>query len=85
MKKYSKITPEGSRDYLFEECDDRRQVERVLAELFKENEYRKVITPSIEFFDVFESHLENFYYVFVGKRIKNFFADLSCFDEFALP
>ncbi|MBQ8078072.1 MAG: ATP phosphoribosyltransferase regulatory subunit [Eubacterium sp.] len=55
MKKYSKITPEGSRDYLFEECDDRRQVERTLADLFKENEYRKVITPSIEFFDVFES------------------------------
>ncbi len=55
MKKYSKITPEGSRDYLFEECDDRRKVERTLADLFKENDYRKVITPSIEFFDVFES------------------------------
>ncbi|MBR3150217.1 MAG: ATP phosphoribosyltransferase regulatory subunit [Eubacterium sp.] len=55
MKKYSKITPEGSRDYLFEECDDRRKVERILADLFKENDYRKVLTPSIEFFDVFES------------------------------
>ncbi|MBQ7203027.1 MAG: ATP phosphoribosyltransferase regulatory subunit [Eubacterium sp.] len=55
MKKYSKITPEGSRDYLFEECDDRRKVERILADLFKENNYRKVITPAIEFFDVFES------------------------------
>ncbi len=55
MKKYSRITPEGSRDYLFEECDDRRNVERQLADLFKENGYRKVMTPSIEFFDVFES------------------------------
>ncbi len=55
MKKYSKITPEGSRDYLFEECDDRRKVERELSDIFKENGYRKVITPSIEFFDVFES------------------------------
>ena len=55
MKRYSNITPEGSRDFLFEECDDRRKVERILADLFKENNYRKVITPAIEFFDVFKS------------------------------
>ena len=55
MKRYSKITPEGSRDFLFEECDDRRKVEHILADLFKENSYRKVITPAIEFFDVFDS------------------------------
>lgn len=55
MKRYSKITPEGSNDYLFEECDDRRNVERILADLFKENNYRKVMTPAIEFFDVFKS------------------------------
>lgn len=55
MKRYSKITPQGSRDYLFEECDDRRTVEHELSALFKENGYRKVITPSIEYFDVFKS------------------------------
>lgn len=55
MKRYSRITPEGSRDYLFEECDNRRKVERILADLFKENSYRKVITPAIEFFDVFKN------------------------------
>lgn len=49
MKRYSKITPEGSRDFLFEECDKRRNVERVLTRLFKENDYRKVMTPAIEF------------------------------------
>lgn len=53
MKRYSRITPEGSRDFLFEECDDRRDLERILTSLFKENSYRKVITPSIEFMDVF--------------------------------
>lgn len=53
MKRYSRITPEGSRDFLFEECDDRRNLERTLTSLFKENSYRKVITPSIEFMDVF--------------------------------
>lgn len=55
MKRYSKITPQGSRDYLFEECDDRRKVEHELSVLFKENNYRKVITPAIEYFDVFKS------------------------------
>lgn len=55
MKRYSKITPQGSRDYLFEECDDRRKVEHELSILFKENNYRKVITPAIEYFDVFKS------------------------------
>ena len=29
MKQYAKVTPEGSRDLLFEECDDRRRVEIV--------------------------------------------------------
>ena len=55
MKRLSRLTPEGSRDYLFEECDDRRNIEKILADLFKENNYKKVITPSIEFFDVFNS------------------------------
>lgn len=53
MKRYSKLTPQGSRDLLFEECDDRRRVETILSDLFKENKYRKVMTPTIEFFDVF--------------------------------
>lgn len=55
MKRYSKLTPQGTRDLLFEECDDRRRVESVLSGLFKENNYRKVMTPTIEYFDVFKS------------------------------
>ncbi|MBQ9530808.1 MAG: ATP phosphoribosyltransferase regulatory subunit [Eubacterium sp.] len=55
MKRLSRLTPEGSRDYLFEECDDIRNIEKILAVLFKENSYKKVITPSIEFFDVFRN------------------------------
>ena len=53
--RYQKITPEGSRDFLFEECDDRRKVEHALSDLFNEGGYRKVLTPAIEFFDVFKS------------------------------
>ncbi|MBO5494585.1 MAG: ATP phosphoribosyltransferase regulatory subunit, partial [Eubacterium sp.] len=55
MKRYSRITPQGSRDLLFEECDDRRRIESVLSTLFKENNYRKVMTPTIEYIDVFEN------------------------------
>lgn len=55
MKRYAKITPEGSRDFLFEECDDKRKIEIALSSLYKENSYRKVITPAVEFLDVFTS------------------------------
>jgi len=55
MKRYAKLTPEGSRDLLFEECDDKKKIETTLSALYKENNYRKVITPTIEYFDVFKS------------------------------
>lgn len=53
MKNYAKLTPEGTRDYLFEESDARRTVERRLSDLFKAHGYRRIITPTFEFFDVF--------------------------------
>lgn len=55
MKRYSRMTPLGSRDLLFEECDDRRRVEASLLALFKEKSYRKVMTPTVEFLDVFDN------------------------------
>ena len=55
MKRYAKETPEGSRDFLFEESDDRKKVESTLSALYKEKTYRKVITPAIEYMDVFEN------------------------------
>ncbi len=53
MKNYAKLTPEGTRDYLFEESDARRAVERRLSDLFKARGYRRITTPTFEFFDVF--------------------------------
>ena len=55
MKNYAKVTPQGSRDLLFEECDDRKKIETTLSDLFKKKKYRKVITPAIEYIDVFEN------------------------------
>jgi len=54
MKRYSKVTPEGTRDLLFEECSARRIMESRLSALFKSRGYNRIITPSIEFFDVYD-------------------------------
>ncbi|WP_099203754.1 ATP phosphoribosyltransferase regulatory subunit [Scatolibacter rhodanostii] len=53
MKNFSRITPEGTKDILFEECKARRETERRLASVFLRRGYHEVLTPGIEFFDLF--------------------------------
>lgn len=53
MRKYDLITPEGTRDLLFDESVARRTVEEKLRKLFENYGYSEVITPGIEFYDVF--------------------------------
>ena len=53
MKNYSKITPEGTKDYLALESRAIRCAEKRLSVLYKSKGYQKVMTPTIEFFDVF--------------------------------
>lgn len=53
MKCYDKVTPEGTKDYLFDECSRRSRVTGVLKDIFKARGYRRVMTPTIEFYDVF--------------------------------
>lgn len=55
MKKNIKITPEGTRDLLFEECLARREAEGKLSDLFVCRGYSEVMTPGIEFYDVFDA------------------------------
>lgn len=55
MKKYNLITPEGTKDFLFEECLARRQMEQNLQDLFQSKGYTELMTPGLEFFDVFQS------------------------------
>ncbi|MBQ5951043.1 MAG: ATP phosphoribosyltransferase regulatory subunit [Lachnospiraceae bacterium] len=50
---YDKITPEGTRDILFEETRRRRGVTDALAQLFAARGYREVVTPTLEFYDVY--------------------------------
>jgi len=53
MKNYDLITPEGTKDYLFGECIVMRNVENTLVELFKSCGYSEMLTPGLEFYDVF--------------------------------
>lgn len=53
MTKYRNGTPDGAYDLLFKECEARRSVETRLVELFKKRGFDEVITPSLEFYDVF--------------------------------
>ena len=46
-------TPEGTRDRLFAECVERRQVQNALVELFRKRGYSEVITPEVEYYDLF--------------------------------
>lgn len=54
MKKNSRITPEGTKDYLFEECLLRRHIERKLSGIFEAHDFREVVTPGMEFYDVYD-------------------------------
>ena len=54
MKKNYKITPEGTRDYLFEECTAHRGTQHLLEEVFVARGFRQVVTPGLEFYDVFD-------------------------------
>lgn len=47
------ITPAGARDLLYKECEARREVESRLSALFIGSGYSEVVTPSLEFYDVF--------------------------------
>lgn len=46
-------TPDGTQDRLFSECLERRQVQGILVELFQRRGYTEVITPEVEFYDLF--------------------------------
>ena len=54
MKRYMKITPEGTKDILFEECLAQREIGTRLTNVFQKRGYNEVITPGIEYYDVFD-------------------------------
>ena len=59
-RSYDKITPEGTRDLLFEECEAVKRVEQALGAVFTGRGYHEVVTPGIEFLDVFNKPSSHF-------------------------
>lgn len=53
MKKYLKITPEGTKDFLFSECSAMDDICGKIENVFVTRGFKRVITPGIEFYDVF--------------------------------
>ena len=53
MKRYDLLTPEGTKDLLFEDCAVRRSLEEKLSGIFKSMGYCEIVTPGLEFFDIF--------------------------------
>lgn len=53
MSKNRLITPEGTKDYLYEEAMARKSVELKLRELYEHHGFYEVVTPGLEFLDVF--------------------------------
>lgn len=53
MTKWKRANPNGTRDYLFEECTLIEEVEQKLRLTFLERGYEEIRTPTIEFYDVF--------------------------------
>lgn len=53
MKKNLKITPEGTKDFLFAECSAMDDICGKIENVFVSRGFKRVITPGIEFYDVF--------------------------------
>lgn len=45
--------PEGTRDRLFDQCRDVRQVQGLLTNLFSTKAYNEISTPEVEYYDLF--------------------------------
>lgn len=60
MRRNDILTPEGTRDLLFEECAAKRAVSERITKLFESYGYSEVITPGLEFYDVFNGKVRYF-------------------------
>jgi ATP phosphoribosyltransferase regulatory subunit len=55
MKNYDLLTPEGTRDLIYDECAALRSIGERLRKIYTSHGYTEVITPGLEFFDVFNN------------------------------
>ena len=53
MNRFRISTPEGTRDLLFSSCRALRQTENTIRASLENRGYSEIITPAVEYFDVF--------------------------------
>ena len=71
MKRYDLLTPEGTKDLLFEDCAVRRSLEERLSGIFKSMGYCEIVTPGLEFFDTFNLNSRYFPQESMYKLVDN--------------
>jgi ATP phosphoribosyltransferase regulatory subunit len=54
MSNWKKYIPNGTRDILFQDCDNKIRLENSFRKVFKTRGYLEVVTPTLEFYDVFD-------------------------------
>ena len=52
-----KKTPEGLKDMLYEECAAKAEIERIITDLFTMRGYSRAITPTVEYYDLFDDDM----------------------------
>lgn len=52
--------PEGSRDLISEDCYKKEEIKRILEKKMEIWGYEQIITPTLEYYDIFNSHPEGF-------------------------
>ncbi|MCY6371635.1 ATP phosphoribosyltransferase regulatory subunit [Clostridium ganghwense] len=55
MSKWKRYIPEGMKDILFDECSTKLFIEEKLRKIYKFSGFSEIISPTLEFYDVFNS------------------------------
>ncbi|MBN3376049.1 ATP phosphoribosyltransferase regulatory subunit [Clostridium botulinum] len=58
MENWNKYIPEGMKDILFEESNIKLNIEDQLRKIYKYSGFSEIISPTLEFYDVFNSNIQ---------------------------
>ncbi|MCY6482878.1 ATP phosphoribosyltransferase regulatory subunit [Clostridium aestuarii] len=54
MNSYKNYIPDGTKDILFNECSSKKNIQHLIRNTFIERGYKEVISPTLEYYDVFD-------------------------------
>ncbi|MDP4089679.1 MAG: ATP phosphoribosyltransferase regulatory subunit [Bacillota bacterium] len=54
MANWKKSIPDGTRDILFKDCADKVRIQETLKKVYIKRGFSEIITPTLEFYDVFD-------------------------------